>query len=145
MPQFQSFDLGKFQEEVLRKLVFIQGVHDYEPKIREISGTLKELGDSGSWYGKFMGWFLPKVESNVRNSPRRDRARKLIGDEKIKRILCSHLNGIDNDAESIARIVTRVLVPEALTKTISIPLDPVVFALCAYEIKSIGVKGYCAV
>ncbi|HVG35020.1 MAG TPA: hypothetical protein VM911_18275 [Pyrinomonadaceae bacterium] len=145
MPQFQSFDLGKFQEEVLEKLVFIQGVHDYEPKIHEITGTMKELGDNGSWYGKFMGWFLPKVESNVRNSPKRDRARKLIGDEKIKGILCSHLDGIENDAESIARIVTRVLVPEALAEAISIPLDPVVFALCAYEIKSIGVKGYCTI
>jgi hypothetical protein len=145
MPQSHSFDLNKFQEEVLQKLVFIQEVHDYEPKLHEVYDSMKELADSGSWFAKVMGKLLPKVERNVRNSPKRDWAKELIGDEKIKGILCSHLNGIENDAESIARIVTQVLVLQVLADAISMPLDPVIFALCAYEIKSIGVTGYCAI
>ena len=51
---------------------------------------------------------------------------------------------IENDAAEIACAITSILAPLVRTKTISINMDPLLFALMAWVIARTGITTYCA-
>jgi hypothetical protein len=84
----------------------------------------------------WLGIFLKAEEA-------RTEATKVIAKRGFRKYICPALQTVTNDAHDIAKIITPILIPLILAKTISIPLEPIIFAQVALIIARMGVASLC--
>lgn len=146
-----DFDPESFQAEVLTKIALLQEIYPYEDKFSD----LYDSGDKISTKGRPLGWWLPfglhnvakkinkKVMREITQDPKRANAQQLIARDDVRRRLCPALHSAGSNAPEIAKIITPILAPLILDGTLSIPLDPLLFAMGSLEISKIGIENYC--
>lgn len=83
-------------------------------------------------------------EASVPPSEAVEKAEELLERNDIRHYICPALQSISKDAYDIGKVLAAVLIPLALSNTISIPLDPVVFGLMAIMISKMGIASLCA-
>jgi hypothetical protein len=98
----------------------------------------------------FMEEEFDKTDRNLITSPRKARristkkeAEQLLAQKDIRRYLCPALQKISGDAYEIAKTIIPILIPLVITKTISIPIDTLLFAMIAILISRMGVAALC--
>lgn len=70
-------------------------------------------------------------------------AQKLLERKDIRHYLCPALQSISTDVYDIGKTIAVILIPLALSKAISIPLDPIIFGLMAIMISKMGIASLC--
>jgi Ca2+/Na+ antiporter len=72
------------------------------------------------------------------------KAGEIVEKPNIKKLLCPVLRSVTTDAFEISKTITPVLTGAVIIGTISIPLNPILFAAIAVVIAKSGVNGFCA-
>ena len=157
MSQHPDFNLEHFQAKVLEKVYVLEGWAGHEAEFAELSKQVASINRRGrtslDWWVSFaLLKFSEKVWTRTIRGYKKDKkglkyraqAGRLLGEEEVRQHLCPSLPNVESDVRQIAKVVTSALVPLALTKTISIPLDPLFFAFLSQELARIGVAKYCA-
>ncbi len=73
----------------------------------------------------------------------KDEATKVIFKKDVRKYLCPILQSASKDANDIAKLITPILVPLILAGTLTIPLEPIIFAHLAMIIARMGVASMC--
>jgi hypothetical protein len=166
MPNSEDFDLRAFQDKVLKEmktlqtLVFMKEEYAESPRAAASPDDKRAGQFIGSVLDKLFKWLLRGSIVDLKEYKRIDestsRARLFLREQKTRQILCPVLQEIENnlsklalrsieiDAGEIASAITPVLAPLAQAKAITIPLDPLHFALGAWMIARTGIAKYCA-
>lgn len=129
--ELQEFNLEQFQEEVLSRLA------------EEMQDTLDTFSIQDSWENKQRRQ-RRKEEEAVKRINSLKEAEFITRKTEFKNLICPALQSITGDVFDIAKITTPALVVAVSAKTISIPLDPLIFMYIAIVIARAGVSSFCA-
>jgi hypothetical protein len=157
MSQHSGFNLELFQAEVLEKVQVLEEMPKREAEIAELSKRVASINRKGrgglDWWFSFAMLKVSEMlltrtirgyKKDKQGLKYRAQAGQLLGREEVRRHLCPFLPDAGGDVRRIAEAVTSALVPPALTGAVSIPLDPLFFALLSQELVRIGAARYCA-
>src|SRR5215217_4125468 len=141
MSRHSDFNLEDFQAKVLEKVYVLEELTKHEAEFAELSRQVASISRKGrtslDWWVSFAllkfsekmwTWTIRSHKKDKKGLRYRAQAGQLLDREEVRQHLCPSLPSVGSDAEQIARAVTSALVPPALTKTISVPLDPLFFA-----------------
>jgi hypothetical protein len=154
----QDVDLDKFQDEVssdifkLRLLGYIPPpfVRDplggrrampmeyKEPRTQRELERIKQIQKEREKEQK------AKVKEKKTVDKTKRKAENLIKRKNIRATICPGLKSISSDVFDIAKVITPLLVGATLAKTITIPLDPMLFGCIAMVIMRMGIATLCA-
>jgi hypothetical protein len=88
---------------------------------------------------------LVHVEASRREQEQyRTQAIVAITNTGIRRRICAALKSVSQDAHEIAKVLTPVFVPLILTRTIPIPLEPLIISHIAVIVSRMGIAALCA-
>ena len=166
MPEVEDFKLESFQESVIKEIKTLQLLVEIKARHRESVDKLASVetkdvrGFLASLPDRFNEWISVRSISDLKKLKKIDersaQARAFLQQTETQRRLCPALRQVENnlsalasriverDAQEIAATVTPILAPLARDKSISLELDPTVFALCAWMIARTGVRVYCS-
>ena len=159
MPNEQHFDLPSFEQDVFENLDIL--CNRVELSI-DLSLVVEDMPAKGTlsidshdtvtdWWSRF------KVRTNKatrkesytpedvakRLSIVAKQAEEIVENRSIKSYLCPALQCVSDDAFEIAKIIIPILVSLSLAKTITVPLDSLLFALIPLSIARMGIASLC--
>jgi hypothetical protein len=156
----KSFDIESFQTEVQKRVAILQhpplitrqgsmSNEDLEALRRILRLYLDdEQADMELERFKASGQLSPSVLKMITSkmdeiSQADDTAREVVERGGFRQYICAALRSVSDDAFEIAKVITPVLVPLALTGTIPIPPDPMIVAAIAVAVARVGTSTFC--
>lgn len=122
-----KFEIESFQNNVAK------GIDEY----KDIFDPLKEQS---------LDDLLHQTRGKTNHPPEKpvQEAKRLLKNKDVRIYICPALLVLSKDAYEIGKTITAILLPLALSKTISIQLDPIIFSLMAIMISKMGIASLCA-
>lgn len=127
------------EEKEIRQI--LKEMEEHEEKRQRLLETLRDINTE--LYKGSVDKDLSEIKEILKNHSTQE-ASKLLAKEDIRKRLCPALKSATDDVYDISKSVTPVLVGCVVAGTISIPLNPVLFAAIAVVIARMGISALCA-
>lgn len=145
-----NFNLENFQMEVLSHYYVVKRVREKESEFIGLSETPPDMQSRGCLSRFFYkgGIKFARKAFGLANK-RRDTARQLLSNDKIRGIICSTLLLATQhevlDEKRLIREIVNTLTKDSVIEEFSIPLDAELFGFLSDEILHKGIENYCRV
>lgn len=154
--EMSDFSRQDFDDKVMQAVKKVSYITSVETDFERRHHTLDRLEEKGGILFRILGSFLNyaqrseidvinQMKEQERIEPYAEEAKKIINQSEIKKILRPKLKTLkeSSNQEEIAQAITQTLIPLVLDNTISVSLNPMLFALISLEISKIGVTVFC--
>lgn len=155
----QRFNIPSFEQEVFENLNILCNQVEISIDLSLVEDTMPAKGTlSLDSFDSVVDWWSSfKIRTNKatrkesytpeevtkRLSIVAKQAEEIVEDISVKSYLCPALQSVSDDAFEIAKIIIPILVSLSLAKTITVPLDSLLFALIPLSIARMGIASLC--